>query len=49
MHMWNISETVLDGENGSVNNETSSLSFENFLDMVYIFSEQASLQEKIKY
>jgi len=33
----------------TANNDTNSLSFENFLDMVYIFSEQASLEEKIKY
>lgn len=30
-------------------NETDSLSFENFLDIAYVFSEQAPLQEKIKY
>lgn len=45
-----VSEAILDRENSVNNNETSnSMSFENFLDMVYIFSEQASLGEKIKY
>ena len=43
------SEAILDKEDGSTNNETNSLSFENFLDMVYIFSEQAPLEDKIKY
>ena len=43
------SEEILDEEEGSANDEINSLSFENFLDMVYIFSEQAPLEEKIKY
>lgn len=43
------SEVMLDSENGSANSEANSLSFENFLDMVYIFSEQASLEEKMKF
>ena len=44
------SEVILDrGNSSAANNETNSLSFENFLDMVYIFSEQASLGEKIKH
>ena len=43
------SETILDGEDSSANDEITSLSFENFLDMVYIFSEQAPLEKKIKY
>ena len=43
------SEVILDGEDNSADDKANSLSFENFLDMVYIFSEQASLEEKIKY
>ena len=43
------SEVICDDEDSSTTNTTDSLSFENFLDIVYIFSEQAPLEEKIKY
>jgi len=38
---------TLDGEED--NFETDSLSFDDFLDMVFIFSEQASCEKKMKY
>jgi len=43
------SEEIFDEEDASADKTIDSLSFENFLDMVYIFSEQASLEEKMKY
>lgn len=43
------SEVLCNDEDSSATNTTDSLSFENFLDVVYIFSEQAPLEDKIKY
>lgn len=41
--------TPAEVEDGSTRNKVNYLSFENFLDMVYIFSEQAPLRKKIEY